>query len=199
MKKQIIALFSLLLLISCGTKEQDSTNTKPSSTESNSQETSTDTSSLSDTESSEESKSESKAVKKYTFTSDNIPATEQSGYNYNFEFTQDGFTLFGDCMQRGNGDWANTIQMKKGISYFYNKTMATGTITLSVLDKGDYTGVPTIYVGDSENPTSAIEWESKKQESNSIIYQAKFTNYFKISDESSHALYLNYIEIEASY
>lgn len=197
MKKQIIALFSLLLLVSCGAKEQTSTDAKNSSTESNIQIPSTDDNSAFDTESSEEPKSESTIAKTYTFTSENIPTTEQSKYNNEFEFTQEGFTLFGDYIQRGNGDWANTIQMKKGVSYFYNKTKATGTITLSLLDKGDYTGVPTIYVGDAENPSSTIEWEIKKQESNAIIYQAKFTNYFKISDESSYALYLNYIEINA--
>ncbi len=197
MKKQIIALFSLLLLVSCGAKEQTSTDAKNSSTESNIQIPSTDNNSVSNTESSKESKSESTIAKTYTFTSENIPTTEQSKYNNEFEFTQEGFTLFGDYIQRGNGDWANTIQMKKGVSYFYNKTKATGTITLSLLDKGDYTGVPTIYVGDAENPSSTIEWEIKKQESNAIIYQAKFTNYFKISDESSYALYLNYIEINA--
>ncbi len=197
MKKQIIALFSLLLLVSCGAKEQTSTDAKNSSTESNTQTPSTDNNSAFDTESSKESKSESTVAKTYTFTSENIPTTEQSKYNNEFEFTQEGFTLFGDYIQRGNGDWANTIQMKKGVSYFYNKTKATGTITLSLLDKGDYTGVPTIYVGDAENPSSTIEWEIKKQESNAIIYQAKFTNYFKISDESSYALYLNYIEINA--
>ncbi len=197
MKKQIIALFSLLLLVSCGTKEQTSTDAKNSSTESNTQTPSTDNNSVSNTESSEESKSESTVAKTYTFTSENIPTTEQSKYNNEFEFTQEGFTLFGDYIQRGNGDWANTIQMKKGVSYFYNMTKATGTITLSVLDKGDYTGVPTIYVGDAENPSTSMEWEIKKQESNAIIYQANFTNYFKISDESSYALYLNYIEINA--
>ncbi len=197
MKKQIIALFSLLLLVSCGAKEQTSADAKNSSTESNTQTPSTDNNSVSNTESSEEPKSESTIAKTYTFTSENIPTTEQSKYNNEFEFTQEGFTLFGDYIQRGNGDWANTIQMKKGVSYFYNKTKATGTITLSLLDKGDYTGVPTIYVGDAENPSSTIEWEIKKQESNAIIYQAKFTNYFKISDESSYALYLNYIEINA--
>ena len=89
------------------------------------------------------------------------------------------------------------IQMKKEVSYFYSKTKAKGTITLSVLDKGEYTGLPTIFTGDSENPSTAIEWESKKQESNAIIYQASFNGYFKISDESSFALYLNYIQIEA--
>ncbi len=197
MKKQIIALFSLLLLVSCGAKEQTSTDAKNSSTESSIHIPSTDDNSASNTESSEEPKSESTIAKTYTFTSENIPTTEQSKYNNEFEFTQEGFTLFGDYIQRGNGDWANTIQMKKGVSYFYNKTKATGTITLSLLDKGDYTGVPTIYVGDAENPSSTIEWEIKKQESNAIIYQAKFTNYFKISDESSYALYLNYIEINA--
>lgn len=197
MKKQIIALFSLLLLVSCGNKTQDPSESTTNTTGNTSEKTSTESSATSNSTSESESKSDTPTTKKYTFTADDIPTTEQSKYNNEFEFTHDGFTLFGDYMQRGNGDWATTIQMKKSVSYFYNKTMATGTITLSVLDKGEYTGVPTIYVGNTEDPTESIEWESKKQESNAIIYQAKFTNYFKVSDESSYALYLNYIEIEA--
>lgn len=193
MKKQIITFFSLLLLVSCSSKESVATETKPTSTDNNTQLIST----ASDSTATEEQKTETHVAKKYTITSNDIPTTDQSKYNNEFDFEHDGFSLFGDYMQRGNGDWANTIQMKKGVSYFYNKTMATGTITLSVLDKGEYTGTPTIYVGDSENPSAAIDWESKKQESNAIIYQANFTNYFKISNESGYALYLNYIEIEA--
>lgn len=199
MKKQIIALFSLLLLVSCENKEQTSSESIPDTTGNTSEKAPTESSATSDSTASSESenKSDAPATKKYTFTNEDIPETGQSKYNNEFDFSHDGFDLFGDYMQRGTGDYANTIQMKKGVSYFYNKTMATGTITLSVLDKGEYTGVPTIYVGNTENPTESIEWESKKQESNAIIYTAKFTNYFKVSDESSYALYLNYFEIEA--
>lgn len=189
MKKQIIALFSLLLLVSCGTSENSSSVSTPE-TMNKPQETEAVKATATATE-------ETKEKKTYTFTSENIPSTAQSKYNYEFEFEQDGFILFGDVIQRGTGSYDNTIQMKKESSYFYSKTKASGTITISVLDKGEYTGIPTIYSGESENPSSIIEWESKKQESNAIIYQASFNDYFKISDESSFALYLNYIQIEA--
>lgn len=189
MKKQIIALFSLLFLVSCGTNENSSIASAPESVN-KPKETEAVKETVITTE-------EAKEKKTYTFTSENIPSTAQSKYNYEFEFEQDGFILFGDVIQRGTGSQDKTIQMKKEISYFYNKTKASGTITLSVLDKNEYTGIPTIYSGENENPSSIIEWESKKQESNAIIYQASFNDYFKISDESSFALYLNYIQIEA--
>ena len=189
MKKQIIALLSLLFLVSCGTKENNSTISSPE-TVNKPQETEAVKETVKATE-------EVKEKKTYSFTSENIPSTAQSKYNNEFEFEADGFTLFGDFIQRGTGSYDKTIQMKKEVSYFYNKTKGNGTITLSVMDKGEYTGLPTIYCGDDENPSTAIEWENKKQESNAIIYQASFNNYFKISDESSYALYLNYIQIEA--
>lgn len=189
MKKQIITLLSLLFLVSCGTSENSSTVSAPEAVN-KPKETEAIKETITATE-------EVKEKRTYTFTSENIPSTAQSKYNNDFEFSQDGFVLFGDFIQCGTGSYDKMIQMKKEISYFYNKTKASGTITLSVLDKNEYTGIPTIYSGESENPSTAIEWESKKQESNAIIYQASFNDYFKISDESSFALYLNYIQIEA--
>lgn len=189
MKKQIITLLSLLFLVSCGTSENSSTVSAPEAVN-KPKETEAIKETITATE-------EVKEKKTYTFTSENIPSTAQSKYNNDFEFSQDGFVLFGDFIQCGTGSYDKMIQMKKEISYFYSRTKATGTITLSVLDKGECTGIPSIYSGENENPSTAIEWESKKQESNAIIYQASFNGYFKISDESSFALYLNYIQIEA--
>ena len=105
MKKQIITLLSLLFLVSCGTSENSSTVSAPEAVN-RPEETEAIKETITATE-------EVKEKKTYTFTSENIPSTAQSKYNNDFEFSQDGFVLFGDFIQCGTGSYDKMIQMKK--------------------------------------------------------------------------------------
>lgn len=86
--------------------------------------------------------------------------------------------------------------MKKGVSYFYNTNKVKGTLTLSLLDKGDYTGTPTLYVGEEVNPTT-VSSLTKSIVDGKIVYTSEVDNYFSIKDESSFAIYFYSLTVEA--
>ncbi len=202
MKKQIISLFSLLLLCSCSSKENKETakpteTNAPSVTENVTEATATDNKTEETTTDTEDNVI-SEGI--HRMTKDDIPETAQSKYNTDFDFEAGGISYHGDYLQRGTGSYDGTIQMKKEQSFFYSMVAVKGKLTLSLLDKGAYTGTPTLYVGNTINPqeeTSKVTFSSR-QESAILLYEATVDGYFRLADESGFALYLNYVEIDCT-
>lgn len=203
MKKQIISFLSLLLLCSCSSKNNTET-AKPTETEKTSiTEKMTETISTEDkTEITASETSDSSIITEgvHRMTRDDIPTTEQSRYNLDFDFEAAGISYHGDYLQRGTGEYDGTIQMKKEQSYFYNQVAVKGKLIISIKDKGQYTGTPTLYVGNSANPEEEANKVafSSRQESDAIIYEAEVNGFFRFADESARALYLNYAEIDCT-
>lgn len=129
-----------------------------------------------------------------------IPETSQGAYNKNFTFELGDYSFFGDRMQRGSGDHEGTIQFSnstKGSGYFYNLTPMSASITLTVKKQTqsysgqdfDFTGVPTIYVGEEINPSLEIE-PLLEETDRYYIYKFSVPSYFKIVDESEYKMLL---------
>ena len=217
MKKKLSLLLPLLLLASCSSKGPEATepakdiesvNTETTSEKEENLETPLITDPLPTEESTEETEEIETEPKDedviregtYVLTKENIEATQQSTYLNNYDFSIDDTLHFhGEYLQRGTGSHEGTIQMKKGVSYFYSLEKIKGAITFRIKQNGDYTAVPSLYTGQEENPTEKVEFEKVTQDADSIIYSKMLNGeYFCFKDESNYALYLYSMTVDCS-
>ena len=217
MKKKLSLLLPLLLLASCSSKGPEATepakdiesvNTETTSEKEENLETPLITDSLPTEESTEETEEIETEPKDedviregtYVLTKENIEATQQSTYLNDYDFSIDDTLHFhGEYLQRGTGSHEGTIQMKKGVSYFYSLEKIKGAITFRIKQNGDYTAVPSLYTGQEENPTEKVEFEKVTQDADSIIYSKMLNGeYFCFKDESNYALYLYLMTVDCS-
>ena len=217
MKKKLSLLLPLLLLASCSSKGPEATepakdiesvNTETTSEKEENLETPLITDPLPTEESTEETEEIETEPKDedviregtYVLTKENIEATQQSTYLNDYDFSIDDTLHFhGEYLQRGTGSHEGTIQMKKGVSYFYSLEKIKGAITFKIKQNGDYTTVPSLYTGQEENPTEKVEFEKVTQDADSIIYSKMLNGeYFCFKDESNYALYLYSMTVDCS-
>ena len=217
MKKKLSLLLLLLLLASCSSKGPEATepakdiesvNTETTSEKEENLETPLITDPLPTEESTEETEEIETEPKDedviregtYVLTKENIEATQQSTYLNDYDFSIDDTLHFhGEYLQRGTGSHEGTIQMKKGVSYFYSLEKIKGAITFKIKQNGDYTAVPSLYTGQEENPTEKVEFEKVTQDADSIIYSKMLNGeYFCFKDESNYALYLYSMIVDCS-
>ena len=217
MKKKLSLLLPLLLLASCSSKGPEATepakdiesvNTETTSEKEENLETPLITDPLPTEESTEETEEIETEPKDedviregtYVLTKENIAATQQSTYLNDYDFSIDDTLHFhGEYLQRGTGSHEGTIQMKKGVSYFYSLEKIKGAITFKIKQNGDYTAVPSLYTGQEENPTEKVEFEKVTQDADSIIYSKMLNGeYFCFKDESNYALYLYSMTVDCS-
>lgn len=217
MKKKLSLLLPLLLLASCSSKGPEATepakdiesvNTETTSEKEENLETPLITDPLPTEESTEETEEIETEPKNedviregtYVLTKENIEATQQSTYLNDYDFSIDDTLHFhGEYLQRGTGSHEGTIQMKKGVSYFYSLEKIKGAITFKIKQNGDYTAVPSLYTGQEENPTEKVEFEKVTQDADSIIYSKMLNGeYFCFKDESNYALYLYSMTVDCS-
>ena len=217
MKKKLSLLLPLLLLASCSSKGPEATepakdiesvNTETTSEKEENLETPLITDPLPTEESTEETEEietepqDEDVIREgtYVLTKENIEATQQSTYLNDYDFSIDDTLHFhGEYLQRGTGSHEGTIQMKKGVSYFYSLEKIKGAITFRIKQNGDYTAVPSLYTGQEENPTEKIEFEKVTQDADSIIYSKMLNGeYFCFKDESNYALYLYSMTVDCS-
>ena len=217
MKKKLSLLLPLLLLASCSSKGPEATepakdiesvNTETISEKEENLETPLITDPLPTEESTEETEEIETEPKDedviregtYVLTKENIEATQQSTYLNDYDFSIDDTLHFhGEYLQRGTGSHEGTIQMKKGVSYFYSLEKIKGAITFRIKQNGDYTAVPSLYTGQEENPTEKVEFEKVTQDADSIIYSKMLNGeYFCFKDESNYALYLYSMTVDCS-
>ena len=217
MKKKLSLLLPLLLLASCSSKGPEATepakdiesvNTETTSEKEENLETPLITDPIPTEESTEETEEietepqDEDVIREgtYVLTKENIEATQQSTYLNNYDFSIDDTLHFhGEYLQRGTGSHEGTIQMKKGVSYFYSLEKIKGAITFRIKQNGDYTAVPSLYTGQEENPTEKVEFEKVTQDADSIIYSKMLNGeYFCFKDESNYALYLYSMTVDCS-
>ena len=217
MKKKLSLLLPLLLLASCSSKGPEATepakdiesvNTETTSEKEENLETPLITDPLPTEESTEETEEietepqDEDVIREgtYVLTKENIEATQQSTYLNDYDFSIDDTLHFnGEYLQRGTGSHEGTIQMKKGVSYFYSLEKIKGAITFKIKQNGDYTAVPSLYTGQEENPTEKVEFEKVTQDADSIIYSKMLNGeYFCFKDESNYALYLYSMTVDCS-
>ena len=217
MKKKLSLLLPLLLLASCSSKGPEATepakdiesvNTETTSEKEENLETPLITDPLPTEESTEETEEietepqDEDVIREgtYVLTKENIEATQQSTYLNDYDFSIDDTLHFhGEYLQRGTGSHEGTIQMKKGVSYFYSLEKIKGAITFKIKQNGDYTAVPSLYSGQEENPTEKVEFEKVTQDADSIIYSKMLNGeYFCFKDESNYALYLYSMTVDCS-
>ncbi len=217
MKKKLSLLLPLLLLASCSSKGPEATepakdiesvNTETISEKEENLETPLITDPLPTEESTEETEEietepqDEDVIREgtYVLTKENIEATQQSTYLNDYDFSIDDTLHFhGEYLQRGTGSHEGTIQMKKGVSYFYSLEKIKGAITFRIKQNGDYTAVPSLYTGQEENPTEKVEFEKVTQDADSIIYSKMLNGeYFCFKDESNYALYLYSMTVDCS-
>ena len=217
MKKKLSLLLPLLLLASCSSKGPEATepakdiesvNTETTNEKEENPETPLITDPLPTEESTEETEEIETEPKDedviregtYVLTKENIEATQQSTYLNDYDFSIDDTLHFhGEYLQRGTGSHEGTIQMKKGVSYFYSLEKIKGAITFKIKQNGDYTAVPSLYTGQEENPTEKVEFEKVTQDADSIIYSKMLNGeYFCFKDESNYALYLYSMTVDCS-
>ena len=217
MKKKLFLLLPLLLLASCSSKGPEATepakdiesvNTETTSEKEENLETPLITDPIPTEESTEETEEIETEPKDedviregtYVLTKENIEATQQSTYLNDYDFSIDDTLHFhGEYLQRGTGSHEGTIQMKKGVSYFYSLEKIKGAITFKIKQNGDYTAVPSLYTGQEENPTEKVEFEKVTQNADSIIYSKMLNGeYFCFKDESNYALYLYSMTVDCS-
>ena len=217
MKKKLSLLLPLLLLASCSSKGPEATepakdiesvNTETTSQKEENLETPLITDPLPTEESTEETEEIETEPKDedviregtYVLTKENIEATQQSTYLNDYDFSIDDTLHFhGEYLQRGTGSHEGTIQMKKGVSYFYSLEKIKGAITFRIKQNGDYTAVPSLYTGQEENPTEKVEFEKVTQDADSINYSKMLNGeYFCFKDESNYALYLYSMTVDCS-
>ena len=217
MKKKLSLLLPLFLLASCSSKGPEATepakdiesvNTETTSEKEENLETPLITDPLPTEESTEETEEIETEPKDedviregtYILTKENIEATQQSTYLNDYDFSIDDTLHFhGEYLQRGTGSHEGTIQMKKGVSYFYSLEKIKGAITFKIKQNGDYTAVPSLYTGQEENPTEKVKFEKVTQDADSIIYSKMLNGeYFCFKDESNYALYLYSMTVDCS-
>ena len=217
MKKKLSLLLPLLLLASCSSKGPEATepakdiesvNTETTSEKEENLETPLITDPIPTEESTEETEEietepqDEDVIREgtYVLTKENIEATQQSTYLNDYDFSIDDTLHFhGEYLQRGTGSHEGTIQMKKGVSYFYSLEKIKGAITFKIKQNGDYTAVPSLYSGQEENPTEKVEFEKVTQDADSIIYSKMLNGeYFCFKDESNYALYLYSMTVDCS-
>lgn len=217
MKKKLSLLLPLLLLASCSSKGPEATepakdiesvNTETTSEKEENLETPLITDPLPTEESTEETEEietepqDEDVIREgtYVLTKENIEATQQSTYLNDYDFSIDDTLHFhGEYLQRGTGSHEGTIQMKKGVSYFYSLEKIKGAIIFKIKQNGDYTAVPSLYTGQEENPTEKVEFEKVTQVADSIIYSKMLNGeYFCFKDESNYALNLYSMTVDCS-
>lgn len=162
---------------------------------------------------SSESSDEITQTPSWTFTSDVLKETKESTYLNDVEFTvanDDGnlISFYGDYVQRGHGEFAGMIQMKKGGDGLIEcKSLLNGNVALNVYKKitnyngedHDFTGIPDFYVSSDLANWSAVEGSKKDGSSGNLLYTFKVTHaYFKFTTKTSNALYLNSVSFYSS-
>ncbi|MBQ8142306.1 MAG: hypothetical protein IJ194_04030 [Bacilli bacterium] len=218
-KKMILIPLSFLIITSCG--GEASTNPSAESTTAETTQTTTEnttpsvatttkegtteedtTISTEDNTSSEDTSDGSSnvvtAITSATLLPSDLPTTG-SGYPDDQTITaKDGISYFISLTMAGNqqtlkGVKTDVIQLKKSTGYFYNEDQPfSGTLTINVLDKGTYTGTPTIYVGSSQHPTTTQKEASVQRGEEFITYTYSIIGeYITLANESSYALYLS--------
>ena len=109
-------------------------------------------------------------------------------------------TFHGDYIQRGMGEWAGHIQMKKEESYFCLTQGDIVCLRFHVLRRynsyGDFTGVPTVYDAvEGGNEVELSREEVTVGEKEYYAYTALvWTGHFRLENQSSNALYLLSVE-----
>lgn len=202
--KSMIFLLPLLLLVGCGTPASESEPVKPSEsfTPCETTKPSEETPLVTEPESTEEKPSETTTetpeTKTYTMTKEHIPASAQSQYNVDFDFQVDDLNFHGDYLQQGSGSYDGTIQMKKEVSYLYSRFAFQGSVHVELMNKGEYTGTLSLYVGDSENPTRAAQEFERVEtpDGTKYTFDANIDGYFSLKNESSFACYVYNIVLE---
>lgn len=193
--KNILSLLLLPFLFSCKNENAPSSE-KPVSSE---EIISSLNTSLNETVSSESSPSE---IKGCILNTTDFPKNVAGGYPADQEIVSgDGSTFFiSSCMQAG-GKGDGHIQMKKGVSFFYNKTKLAGSLSFKVLrnetPSGDFTGIPTIYQGENEHPIENKVELKMAQEDKWNVYSCKIKDYFTLANESSYAIYVKDFQIDS--
>lgn len=151
-------------------------------------------------------------VGSWTIDSNSIEATEQNKYLYNYTFSVNSsldkeLSFYGDMIQRGTGQWAGHVQMKKyddGESGIIESRFAmSGTLTLSVLMRTqyyneqdhDFTGVPEVKTGE-ENNLSVVEASSLKEEDGYRIFTYEIDGYFSLAPSTGYAIYFSSLSFE---
>lgn len=143
-----------------------------------------------------------------TIDAGDIPSTTSGQYLIEETFTVDEYSFLANYVQRGSGKFSEDyIQMRKfdevDASYLQSKSVLGGTITIAVnrnynsYGQIDMTACPTVYCSSSpDEKGEAIEMEAaaaNDETTDFYLYQGKGDGYFTIANETSYALYLNYI------
>ena len=225
MKKStlLILMGSALALVACGEAPAEKSSSPVLSSESTSEASSVEPSSLPKesssapaessaspvVSSSSASSSKQEPASSWTLSVDSslLGSTSQSQYLNDFSFNasrSDGESVpfYGDNIQQGNGEWAGTIQMKKSGSYIYSKAaLPSCHVSMGIKIRGyggnDYSGTPTFFVGQTENP--ATEKTSTFTEKDGVrVFEFDMEGYFKLANNSANAMYVLSIDFAAN-
>ena len=215
MKKSLISIIPLIIFLSaCNTKNENTSesNSEVTSLVENDSASENTSTKENDSSSEEESISEVESIESETpsegsgseeiftevsFTPDFAPSPVSSGYPDDQVINVNNYSFFVSEMVLNNGKYkTDTIQMKKGTSYLYNKTPLHGKLIITLLKNvttaGDYTGYFNVYVGNNENPTSSLLEGTKNEDETTVTYtylDAVKYSYFTIKNESDYATY----------
>lgn len=140
MKNLIVLALATLALASCAGGQSSAVSSTPDaeSTSSASSESSSSLSSSSSeaTPDSTTSQTQVEAMEDVVITPDDIPATSQSSYLVDEDVEIGGITFNLTYVEKGTGDGAGTIQMKKSDVFIYNKTaLGHNSVVITLMDK----------------------------------------------------------------
>ena len=176
------------------------------------EETSVEDSSPEESINEETSQTSVEEVGSWTIDSSSIEATEQNKYLYNYTFSvtsslEKELSFYGDLIQRGTGQWAGHVQMKKyddGESgVIESRFPMSGTLTLNVLMRTqyfdekdhDFTGVPEVKSGE-EDDLKVTAASSMKEENGYRIYTYEIDGYFSLAPSTGYAIYFSSLSFE---
>ena len=92
--------------------------------------------------------------------------------------------------------------MKKADSYIYSKAaLASCHVTMGIKIRGyggnDFSGTPTFYSGESENPTT-VKTSTFSEKDGVRVFEFDMEGYFKLANLSNNAMYvtsINFVSI----
>ena len=111
-------------------------------------------------------------------------------------------SFWGDYIQRGNGEFASMIQMKKEVGIIECRNILKGKVTLDVYirqkyyngENHDYTGVPIFYVSSDLASWTPLTGEQEADSGDSRVYAYDVDGtYFRLCPSEANALYLHSI------
>jgi hypothetical protein len=157
--------------------------------------------------SAEPSSSETVSASAWTLGNNALEETKESKYlnEYSFSILDSSgkeISFWGDYIQRGNGEFASMIQMKKGVGVIECRNILKGKITLDVYirqkyyngENHDYTGTPIFYVSSDLVSWTPITGEQEADSGDSRIYAYEVDEaYFRLCPSEANALYLHSI------